>query len=223
MNLSTARAAIAVVALVGSLTACGADKTGGSATTGKSTASPSASTSPAGPKFRTLDQTALSAALLPLTDLPTGYSEDPDKSESPDKTFCNYQQPYNPTVKASRSFVKGGGLSSEFSSVGLRQFDTAEHAKASFDALVTAMQTCREETIDGQKTTYVLMSLPKVGDGVIGIRISNTQGATALVGFALSGPVLANSGTAGLMNVSGDTVGDLLNKQVTRYTAAAQQ
>jgi hypothetical protein len=76
--------------------------------------------------------------------------------------------------------------------------------------------------VDGQKYTYALMSLPKIGDGIIGIRITTSQGVTVLQGFALSGLVLANTGTGGLVNVSGDTVGDLLDKQVNRYVAAAQ-
>jgi hypothetical protein len=224
VKLSTAGAALAVVVLAGSLAACGGGKAGttDSAGTVKSTASPSASPHSAAPKFRTLDQATLTAALLPLTDMPTGYSEDPDKKEGADKTFCNYQQPHTSTAKASRSFVKGGGLGSEIASVGLRQFATAEQAKASFDALVTAMQTCREETVDGQKYTYALMSLPKIGDGIIGIRITTSQGVTVLQGFAPSGLVLANTGTGGLVSVSGDTVGDLLDKQVNRYVAAAR-
>ncbi|GAB3849134.1 hypothetical protein GCM10027610_071770 [Dactylosporangium cerinum] len=179
------------------------------------------SPSPTARAVRTLDEPALTAALLQVTDMPTGYSEDPDQTPPKDKTFCNYQQPHTPTVQARRLFIKGGGLSAEVASVGLRQYADAAQAAAVFDALVTAMQTCKGEKMDGKQNTYAVMSMPKVGDKTIGIRI-DVDGATVLQGFALSGPMLVSAGVGGLMNVSGDVAADLLTKQVGRYTDAAK-
>jgi hypothetical protein len=217
---------IVVVAGLTLLTA-GACGNAGNDATGQPSASgsraPSAATSPsaAAPAPKVLDQTALTGALLQVAEMPTGYGEDPDQRPPKDKTFCNYQQPHTPTVLVSRSFIKGGGLGAEVAAVSLRQYADAAQAAAVFDALVTALQTCKGEKVDGKPATYAVMSMPKVGDKTIGVRIE-TDGATVLQSFALSGPVLVSAGVGGLMNVSGDVTAELLTKQVNRYTNAAQ-
>ncbi|OHX01941.1 hypothetical protein BFV98_02545 [Micromonospora sp. WMMB235] len=159
--------------------------------------------------------------MLPLSAMPTGYSEDEsDSSDGSDKTFCNYRQPHVAKVKVSKSYQKGGGLSAQLIMVSLRQYDGPEQAKASFDKMAKTLETCRKDTSDGQKVTYALMNLPGIGEKSLGVRIE-LQGATALQGFALVGPTLVAVGTAGVLNADADEVADLLGKQVDGYSTAA--
>lgn len=219
---ATIAAVVGLILLItGACGDAGGDAGGQPATSGSPVPSVLASPSPTALTLKILDRTALTGALLQVTDMPTGYSEDPDQSPPKDKTFCNYQQPHTPAVQVTRSFIKGGGLGAEVAAVGLRQYADAAQAAAVFDALVTALQTCKSEKVDGKPYTYAVMSMPKLGDKTIGVRI-DADGATVLQGFALSGPVLVNAGVGGLMNVSGDVTADLLTNQVTRYTDASK-
>jgi hypothetical protein len=173
------------------------------------------------PTYRSLGKPALTKALIGVQDLPPGYSQDPP-SEDANKTFCNYKPPFTEKIKASRDFTKGGGLSAEFLSVGIRQYATAQQAKAAFKALADTLATCTTETDEGTKYTYALTSTAKVGEAQVGVKIS-TDGASGLSNFALVGPALINVGGGGVMNVDADTVTAMLRAQVKAYTAAAQQ
>ncbi|MEV0879161.1 hypothetical protein AB0I85_15170 [Micromonospora echinofusca] len=215
--------ATAVTAAI-TLAACGGDGGGGaeppptpsaSAPATGPTASPTAAT------YKRLDKAALTQALLPLKSMPAGYSEAPDEEDDgKDKTFCNYRQPHTAKVEVSRSYQKGGGLNTEVAMVTLRQFGSADQAKASFDKLAEVLQTCRKDTLNGQQVTYALMNLPETGEASLGVRIEMDNG-TVLQGFALVGPVLISTGAGGLMSADADVVADLLGKQVDRYSAAA--
>ncbi|WP_406045515.1 hypothetical protein OG799_14195 [Micromonospora sp. NBC_00898] len=218
------RSMAVVMAASLALTGCGAESprpepaaSGASAPT----TAPAPEPSPAAPTYKILGKAALTKALLPLNAIPTGYSEDEsDSSDSSDKTFCNYRQPYVAKVKVSKSYQKGGGLSAQLILVSLRQYASPAQAKASFDKMAKTLETCRKDTSDGQKVSYALMNLPDVGEKSLGVRIE-LQGGTALQGFALVGPTLVTTGTAGVMSADADVVADLLGKQVDRYSTAA--
>ncbi|MBZ5735427.1 hypothetical protein K8Z61_13060 [Nocardioides sp. TRM66260-LWL] len=183
--------------------------------------SPSASVETA-PTYEALTKSKLEAALLTLRDMPVGYSQDADsESGDTDKTFCDYEPPFTEKVAVSRDFTKGGGLSSQFLSVGLRQFGDSDRAGSAFDALVKALDTCKGETFQGTKLVYAVMSAPKVGDDSIGIRIT-ADGTTILQNFAVVGPTLVNVGGGGLMKADADEIAGLLEDQVSAYEDAAR-
>ncbi|MGC4763567.1 hypothetical protein ACLQ20_12005 [Micromonospora sp. DT46] len=223
MSRTVAILATAVTAAI-TLAACGGD--GGSGAEPPPTSSASAPTtgptaSPTAATYKQLHKAALTQALLPLKSMPAGYSEAPDEEDDgSDKTFCNYRQPHTAKVEASRSYQKGGGLNTEVAVVTLRQYDSAAQAKASFDKLAEVLQTCRKDTLNGQKVTYALMNPPETGEASLGVRIEMDNG-TVLQGFALVGPVLISTGAGGLMSADADVVADLLGKQADRYSAAA--
>ncbi|MEU2614533.1 hypothetical protein ABZ570_23560 [Micromonospora sp. NPDC007271] len=205
------------------LSACGTDapQTQPSAATGTApSTAPAPVPSPAAPTYKILDKANLTKALLPLKAMPSGYSEDESDSSETDKTFCNYRQPHTAKIKVSKSYQKGGGLSAQLISVTLRQYASPAQARASFDKMAKTLETCRKDRLGGQKVTYALMNLPEFGERSLGVRI-DVQGATALQGFALVGPTLVSTGTAGVMSTDADVVADLLGKQVDRYSAAA--
>ncbi|MGC4888075.1 hypothetical protein [Micromonospora sp. DT227] len=182
---------------------------------------PTPEPSPKAPTYKILDKKALTKALLPLSAMPTGYSEDESgSSDGSDKTFCDYRQPYTAKIKVSRSYQKGGGLSAQLIMLSLRQHASPEQAKASFDKMAKTLETCRKDTSDGQKVTYALMNLPGLGERSLGVRIE-LRGGTALQGFALVGPTLVAAGTAGVLNADADEVADLLGKQVDGYSSVA--
>lgn len=182
----------------------------------------SATTTSAAPAYRILPKGELAKALLELQELPPGYSQDPPAAEGPSKTFCDYRPPFEESLRVRRDFTKGGGMSAEYLSLGLRQYANADQAKASFDALTNALKTCTGETYNGVQSTYAPMSAPKVGDGSVGVKI--TAGDTGLLQFfAVAGPVLINTGGGGLLNANANEVMSLLGAQVDKYRAAAKQ
>jgi hypothetical protein len=220
-------AALATSALL--LAACGAanQSTSSNAGNGTSTTSPSPSATPAAarpavPTYRTLDKSELTKALLGLEDLPPGYSQDPPNAASDNKTFCDYKPPFTEEIHVSRDFTKGGGLSAEVLSVSLRQYANAQQAKAAFTALTDALAGCTGETYQGTKLTYAPMSVAKVGDGSVGVKIT-ADGATLLQNFALVGPTLVTTGGGGLANANADQITSLLQEQVKVYESAAAQ
>ena len=162
----------------------------------------------------------LAGAILGLQDLPAGYSQDPPSAKSTDKMFCDYVPPFTPKVTAFRGFTKGGGMSAEILSIGLREFASPEEAKAAFDALTHALESCTGETYQGTRLTYAPMSAPKVGDGSVGVKMS-AHGTDLLQFFALVGPTLINTGGGGLMNASADEITSLLEAQVNAYQGVA--
>lgn len=224
LHRKTAVAALGALLMAATLTACGGS---GSASTDPGTATaavvpaPSSSAPTPTPQAQLLSKKKLTAALLPLSAMPAGWSVDTSGSDSGDKTFCDYKQPHAAKIKLSRSFQKGGGLSASVASVGLRQYASAKDAGEAFDALEQALQTCHSETYQGSKLTYTAMSVDKVGDRALGVRIEG-GGATVLQQFTLDGPVLANVGTGGMANVDANETAQLLRKQVDRYEAAAR-
>ena len=179
--------------------------------------------SPAPPSvvYKILSRDALEQALLEIDDLPPGYSQDeaaPDDGTR--KTFCDYKEAAKEKYRVNRAFTKGGGLSSEYVSVYLRQYGSTEEARTAWEAMTDALGTCKSEVFEGSKLSYARMSAPKLGDASIGVRIEG-EGVTLLQNFVLVGPVLMSVGGGGLMNSDADAVAGLLKAQVDRYVAAA--
>jgi hypothetical protein len=210
---------LVTLALMLSVAGCGAG--GGSDSSGTTTA-PTSTAAIAPPTQRLLSEKELTEALLGLQDVPAGYSQDPPSEAGTPKTFCDYVPPFQEKTGVKRGFTKGGGLSAEFLSVGLRQYADADQAKASFKALSDALASCTTETYGGTKLTYAPMSAPKVGTGSIGIKITSEGGPDLLQFFAVAGPVLVNTGGGGLMNANADEVINLLKAQVNKYEASAE-
>lgn len=210
---------LATLALAVLVAGCG--HSGTSQPNGGPAASTATTTTAATPAYRILPKEELAKALLELQDLPPGYSQDPPAAEGPSKTFCDYPPPFEEGVRVRRDFTKGGGMSAEYLSLGLRQYANADQAKASFDALTNALKTCTGETYNGVQSTYAPMSAPKVGEGAVGVKI--TAGDTGLLQFfAIVGPVLINTGGGGLLNANANEVMSLLEAQVNKYRATAQ-
>ncbi|MFJ9968875.1 hypothetical protein [Streptomyces avermitilis] len=131
MHRKTAVAALGALLMAGTLTACGGSgspsaEPGTGTATEDSAASASAPTPT--PQEQLLSEKELTAALLPLSAMPAGWSVDTSGSDSGDKTFCDYKQPHAAHIKLSRSFQKGGGLSASVASVGLRQYASVKDA-----------------------------------------------------------------------------------------------
>jgi hypothetical protein len=178
---------------------------------------------PLKPSYKILTKKQLQAAVVPLNDLPTGFAADPpDKDASTTKYFCDYKPPYKERIIVRQSFTKGGGFGSEFILVGLRQYDSVEHAKKSFAALVKTMKTCRKDMLEGSPITYSLLSMPEMEDGSIGIS-TDAEGLTLPNFFVLVGPTMISTGGGGMMNANTDAYVDVLRKQIARYKAVAER
>lgn len=227
MKRATAGFVVAALVLT---SACGSDSDGGGvgktgrssaagATSASTTPIESATTAASEPAYALLSKRRLEDALLKIEDMPVGYSQDPP-SEQSTKTFCDYVTPFDEKVSVMRDFTKGGGVSAELLRVGLRQYASADQARAAFDALTTALSTCKGETYDGSKLVYSPMSAPHVGDGSVGVRIT-ADGYTLLQNFALVGPTLVSTGGGGLADADADEIAGLLEAQVVAYQGAA--
>ncbi|GGX91267.1 hypothetical protein GCM10010510_40590 [Streptomyces anandii JCM 4720] len=162
----------------------------------------------------------LTSALLPLSQMPAGWSAEGDDTPG-DKTFCDYRQPHKVQVQVTRTFQKGGGLTATVAAVGIRQYASTSDAAESFTAMEKALETCHQETYQGSVLKYSPMSVDKLGERSLGLRI-DSDGSTMLQQFTLDGPVLINVGTGGL-DAEADTATKLLRDQVDRYEAAARK
>ncbi|MFI1391785.1 hypothetical protein [Streptomyces griseoaurantiacus] len=213
---------LAAAALSVTLTACGSsdNPTAAKPAPSKSSAVASSASSSPTPQAALLTKNQLASALLPLSQMPAGWSTEGDDTPG-DKTFCDYRQPHKARIQVSRSFQKGGGLTATVAAVGIRQYASASDAAESFTAMEKALETCRQETYQGSVVTYAPMSVDKLGDRSLGVRIES-DGSTALQQFTLDGPVLINVGT-GSLNAEADTATALLRDQVGRYEAAARK
>ncbi|KMS82672.1 hypothetical protein ACZ91_57790 [Streptomyces regensis] len=214
---------LGAVVLSIALTACGSAATPSAAkpaTPNSSAAAGPASPSPT-PHAALLTKAQLTSALLPLSQMPAGWSSEGDSSPG-DKTFCDYRQPHKARIQISRSFQKGGGLTATIATVGIRQYASASDAAESFAAMEKALTTCHQETYQGAVLKYSPMSVDKLGDQSLGVRI-DSDGTTLLQQFTLDGPTLINVGTGGLTNAEADTATKLLRDQVDRYEAAARK
>ena len=210
-------AAVACLALAG----CGNDAPTTSQPAGNQPANPAApAASQPVPGYRILTKAQLDAALLGLDAMPAGYSEDDSSDTDTDRTFCNYREPHKPKVEVNRVYIKGGGLSSELLNVSLRQYAGPAEAKAAYAAMTKTLKTCRSWTDDGTKFTAKPMNLPSAGEASVGVRME-ADGATLLLGYALAGPTLVSTGSAGLMTADANIVGELLGKQVAAYEEAS--
>ena len=210
------RRILVALALTLSVAGCG----GGTSDTSGATTASSGTTTPTAPTYRLLSEEELTEALLGLQELPAGYSQDPPVDEGTGKTFCDYPPPFQEKIRVRQDFTKGAGLSAELLSVGLRQYADADQAMASFEALTNALASCTSFTRDGVKSTYAPISAPKVGEGSVGVKITNDL-TNVLQFFAVVGPVLINTGGGGLMNANADEVMGLLDAQVNKYGASA--
>ncbi|MGW2034812.1 hypothetical protein [Streptomyces sp. NPDC001811] len=190
------------------------------ATSNSSAAADPASSSPT-PHASLLSKSQLTSALLSLSQMPAGWSADGDSSPG-DKTFCDYRQPHKARIQVSRSFQKGGGLTATVATVGIRQYASASDAMESFAAMEKALETCHQETYQGSVLKYSPMSVDKLGDQSLGVRI-DSDGTTLLQQFTLDGPALINVGTGGLTNADADTATQLLRDQVDRYESEARK
>lgn len=221
MSLSRLRL-LGVAAIFVTLAACsggGESEQGGADEPAPPTAS--ASESPAAPTYEVKTKDALEDLLLGIDDLPAGWSQDPATEEG-NKYFCDYDPPAEEKFRASRDFTKGGGVSAEVARVAIRQFESVEDAKASWDALVKALKTCKSEVYEGSELTYTPLSAPKVGDASAGVKIES-DGATLLQNFVLVGPVMISAGGGGLVTADADLAIELAESQVARYSQGAKQ
>lgn len=208
-----------LAALILALAGCGSSTS--KASEPETTQSGEANGDSSEPEYRLLGRKALEYALVGVQDLPPGYSQDPPRKKSVDRTFCNYKPRSQPRAKAVREFTKGGGLSSEFLSVTLREFGSPKEAGAAFDALTNTLETCHGENVDGSQLKYSVMSAPKIGDRSVGVRITADE-AELMQYFVLIGPTLVSTGGGGLMNANANEVMVVLKAQVRAYRDAAQ-
>jgi hypothetical protein len=168
-----------------------------------------------------LGQQELRDLVLPVTLMPNGFRVDPrtDGVES-DDTFCDFQQPYRASAYAEGGFVKGSGLTSHFILISLREYADGDQATAAFEALRTALQTCKTDTIDGKEVTYSSLSAPALGDESVGVD-ANISGLSSPQYFTRSGQTVIGVSGTGLGGPSTDVLTEVLRDQVSRYERRA--
>jgi hypothetical protein len=197
------------------LAACGT-------TSGRPLPDESATTKPSATSEKSaLSQQELRDIVLPVTLMPDGFRVDPrtDGVES-DDTFCDFQQPYRSSGYAEGGFVKGSGLTSHFILITLRAYADEDQATASFEALRTALKTCKTDTIDGKEVTYSSLSAPALGDASVGVG-ANISGLSSPQYFTRSGRTVIGVSGTGLGGPSTAVLTEVLRDQVSRYERRA--
>lgn len=185
-----------------------------------SASAPATVATSAAPQIEPLSKRELKSVLLTIDDLPPGYSQDPPSKDEGNKYFCDYKPPVEEKARFRRDFTKAGGMSAEVLSLTIRQFESAEDARASWDVMVSTLKTCKSEVYDGSTLHYSRMSAPEMGDASAGVKIE-ADGVTIVQTFVLVGPALVSGGSGGLMDVDVDAATAALQKQVDRYESAA--
>lgn len=179
-------------------------------------------TAPPAAEYKMLTKKQVEDALLSISDMPAGYAEEPvERDDGKNDTYCGYEPPSQPDVKVRHDYVKGGGLSSELISVSIGQYESEAGPEGYLRDFTKQLETCKFETIDGEKVKYAVMSVPQLGDAAIGVRVEGESYSLA-ADMAKVGPVLIVVGGGGVMTTDVDEINDLFEKQVDKYLAAGR-
>jgi len=180
-----------------SLTACGDDKKSASAPASPVGSTPTPSVTPSAPSETSaapVKRTAaeLTKALLALSDLPTGFSEekaDPDDDTKPFsspssrcKTLVKYLNATEaPGAKESVTRSFSGGQEGPYIDFGLDAMGTAAKVADLRETYDDAVSSCSKVTlkVEGEGSTSMKVeeiSAPKVGTGPFAFRLTGTSG-----------------------------------------------
>ncbi|MCW2746024.1 MAG: hypothetical protein JWM48_2574 [Mycobacterium sp.] len=175
-------AVLVAIPVVLSAAGCSSSSSDSRATTVDPPSSSASAGAPAGGSatHSSLTQAQAQAALLSVTDLPTGWTAD-TSSTSPDSGFsgCSALEAVGGHSKANRakaegSFTAGGVGPLLQEMVAVPSDETAAQAMTK---LRSALNTCRSFTstdADGKKTTFTTsaLSFPKLGDETFAVQIT---------------------------------------------------
>lgn len=189
MNIPlTAKIATTTMLLVASAACGGSDSE--SSDRARTITAPSASAEPEAPEGdgdRTLTEAELTAALLTVADLPTGYtaaaSSEDDESETEAEGEC--QEKFeslsaaegDEAASAEASF-EGGGLGTVLEQ-GLESYEDEGTLEKRFDDVVSVLSDCPTFSTtedDGTTTEFKVaaLSFPKLGDDTVALAITGT-------------------------------------------------
>ncbi|ADB31050.1 hypothetical protein Kfla_1956 [Kribbella flavida DSM 17836] len=183
------------------------------------TTTPTASPTPAPPVTKVPTTAELTKALLALSDLPSGFSIEPDEGGGEDTgqlsskdarcarfvALANAEKPPGSKASAYRSF--SGGQDGPFIDEGLDAMGSAAAVQALQKSFRSAITSCRGVTLSipgqGRSTMMVReVSAPPVGTTPVAVRMTATSGAlegleVVLFSTGLDGVVLSLSVLAG--------------------------
>ena len=187
MSVAKAWTALAVVAIAVTLAACdgGSKAQSGTTTTGAApTTAQSAETDTAAGStttaVRPLTEAQLKSALLTVTDLPTGWSTTPPRTNK--KGVCNHpsvDKAITPAASTESDFVKGKVVPF-FGEQFLAYPDDATAARA-FDKFKSNASSCTTYQEDGVTVDIGQLSVPQLGDRTFGYRQTLSQGGQSVV------------------------------------------
>ena len=189
MNLPLAAKIATTTVILVATAACGSGDSG-SSDRARTIAAPSASAEPEAPEGdgdRTLTEAELTAALLTVADLPTGYTAVPasedDASETEAEGDCQRQfeslsAAEGDEAASAKASFGGGGLGSVLEQ-GLESYEDEGTVEERFDNVVSVLSDCPTfSTIeeDGTTTDFTVtaLSFPKLGDDTVALAITGT-------------------------------------------------
>lgn len=204
--------------------------------------SPSATKAAERPKAaagRQLTVAQLTAALLTVQDLPTGYSLDTSgDDDSPDSSsgdapcarqFDNLENlnKHKDVTSAERDFTKGGF--GPFVTETLASYRSDDAARDTMKVVTGLFQKCQSFTAtdpdDKKKSTYTIapVSFPKIGDQTLAVTAtikSEDIEVTAVLAFARLGQHITYLAGAGLAGFDATELEQLMRKASSRLSAA---
>lgn len=173
-----------------------------------------------------LTQKQLNRVLLTLNDMPeAGFViSAPDDSEQ--TYYCDYKPPAFPTETATAEFEKVEGISFYLVRSNVDQYALTEDAEAMLDKTTRVLSRCTEDTIDGTRFTFTVMSAPNLADQSLGVKLEATIDGMDVVMHQIyirigNAIVQTSAATGGMTFPDANEVGELAEVQVDRYLQAA--
>ncbi len=175
-------------------------------------------------QLQALDQSELTAALLPVESLPPGFNtHETLETESSTGSYCNYATENNVAqadLVAARYYSKGIDKGAVIVRSTLRQYASADDAASTFAALTETMQACTEGQVNGETASFSVATADPVGEKSIVIN-TVTPSSSLQSGYSLNGPVITIVTNGGATTSYPELTASLLPKQVDAYVTAA--
>jgi len=203
--------------LLFSLVACG-----GSQEDDRPTSVPSSATtsdSPSEDPSPAITKGELSKVVLAVDEMPTGYAKDgKDDDGTPTSHYCDYKPKYEQVMGISRTFNRDDV---DIVNASVRVYQSPEIAREAMAQVKSVLDAgCTEQSVDGEKYRFGLVSAPSAGDQSYAVRADIESGGSIVNWYVLRGPAIVSVGGGGYSPMAIDELRPLLDKQIAKFDAA---
>lgn len=201
-----------------SLASCG----GGGEKSNEPTSVPSAATKSAQPSKEpspAITKQELPEVILSVDEMPTGYAKDgKDDDGTPTSRYCDYKPKHKQLMGISRTFNRDDV---DIVNASVRVFESAAVAREAMAQVKSVLDDgCTEQSLEGEKYRFGLVSAPSAGDQSYAVRADIKSGGSVVNWYVLRGPAVLTVGGGGYSPMPIDDLRPLLDKQLAKFDAA---